>query len=82
MVSHLKLIIPMVIGELLFLFGFLSWIYGVLIQLIEPATLAFGLSHLIPWIRVDTFTILSFIVSAIGFLIWRLTKEMINSSKE
>ena len=82
MVSHPKLIIPMVIGELLFLFGLLAWIYGVLIQLIEPATLASGLSHLIPWIRVDTFTILSFIVSAIGFLIWRLAKEMISSSKE
>ena len=77
MVAYLKLVIK-VVGEFLFLFGLLAWVYGVLIQLIHPEWLTLGLSHLIPWIRVDTLTIISFIIAAIGFLIWRLSKESIN----
>ncbi len=76
MIGHAKLIVFKVIGELLFLFGLLAWIYGVLIQLIHPEFLPMGLSHIVPWIRVDTFTIICFFVSALGFLIWRLTKEL------
>lgn len=64
-------------GELLFLYGLLGWVYGILVQLTHPEWLPLGLSHLIPWIRVDTFTIISFILSAVGFLIWRLTRELI-----
>ncbi len=82
MVLHLKLVIPMVIGELLFLFGLFAWIYGVIIQLIHPEFLPTTLSHLVPWIRVDTFTIISFFLSAIGFFLWRLTKEIYNLSKK
>jgi hypothetical protein len=82
MPAHLKLIIPKVVGEFLFLFGILAWIYGVLIQFIYPDWLSLGLSHLIPWIRVDTFTILSFVVAAIGFLLWRLAKELSNSPQK
>ena len=66
------------VGELLFLFGFLGWVYGVLVQLIHPEWLPLGLSHLIPWIRVDTFTIICFIVSAVGFFTWRLTRELLS----
>lgn len=69
-------IIVKVIGQFLFLFGLLAWFYGVLVQLVHPDWLPLGLSHLLPWIRVDTFTIISFIIAAIGFLIWRLTKEL------
>jgi hypothetical protein len=76
MVAYLKLIIMKVSGEFLFLFGLLAWVYGVLIQLVHPEWLPLGLSHLTPWIRVDTFTITSFIVAAIGFLMWRLAKEL------
>ncbi len=76
MIAHAKLIVFKVCGELLFLFGLLAWIYGVLIQLIHPEFLPMGLSHIVPWIRVDTFTIACFFVSALGFLIWRLTKEL------
>jgi hypothetical protein len=65
-----------IIGQTLFLYGLLGWIYGVLVQLIDPDLLASPLSHLVAWIRVDTFTILSFILSALGFLIWRLTLEL------
>ncbi len=82
MALHLKLVIPMVIGELLFLFGLLAWIYGVIIQLVHPEFLSTTLSHLIPWIRVDTFTIISFFLSAIGFVLWRLIKEIFNLSKK
>jgi hypothetical protein len=64
-----------VIGEALFLYGLLGWTYGVLIQLTQPYVLTEHLSHLITWIRVDTFAVLSFILSIIGFFIWRLTRE-------
>lgn len=64
-----------VVGELLFFYGFLGWAYGVLVQLIHPDWLSFPLSHLTLWIRVDTFTIVSFIVSGAGFFVWRLAKE-------
>ena len=76
MSRHSKLIVLKVVGELFFLFGLLGWVYGVLIQLVHPEWVPLGLSHLAPWIRVDTFTIISFFISAIGFLIWRLTKEL------
>ena len=74
----LSIIVIKGVGELLFLFGFLGWVYGVLVQLIHPEWLPLGLSHLVPWIRVDTFTIISFVASAVGFLIWRLTRELMH----
>jgi hypothetical protein len=64
-----------VVGEALFLYGLLGWIYGVLIQITHPEFLPTSLSHLTPWIRVDTFAVLFFILSIIGFFIWRLTRE-------
>jgi hypothetical protein len=75
------MIVLKIFGEFLFLFGLLGWGYGVLIQLFYPDWLPLGLSHLTPWIRVDTFTILSFIVSAIGFLKWRLAKDLSKSQR-
>lgn len=64
-----------VFGEALFLYGLLGWGYGVLIQLRYPEFLSTGLSHLTPWIRVDTFTVLSFILSILGFFLWRIAEE-------
>jgi hypothetical protein len=64
-----------VVGQALFLYGLLGWIYGVLIQLTHPEFLATSLSHLTTWIRVDTFAVLSFILSIIGFFMWGLTRE-------
>jgi hypothetical protein len=81
MTAHLKLIVLKVIGEFLFLFGLLAWVYGVLVQFIHPELLSTGLSHLVPWIRVDTFTMISFFVAAIGFLVWRLAKEVLTTYK-
>lgn len=80
MVENLKLIVSKVIGEFLFLFGLLGWVYGVMFQFIFPDWLTGGLSHFTPWIRVDTFTIVSFFIAAIGFLVWRLTKELLDKS--
>jgi hypothetical protein len=65
-----------VVGEMLFLYGLLGWTYGVLVQLVHPYWLPLPLSHLIPWIRIDTFTILSFVLSAIGFVTWKITGEL------
>jgi len=77
-----KFVVVKVVGEALFLYGFLGWIYGVLVQLTNPRWLSLGLSHLTPWIRTDTFTIISFLISAIGFFTWRLAKESVNSAHE
>jgi hypothetical protein len=74
--TYKSIVVVKVVGEMLFLYGLLGWIYGVLIQLIHPDWLPSALSHLILWIRVDTFAVLSFILSALGFLIWRITKEL------
>ncbi|MGD0329195.1 MAG: hypothetical protein ABSB40_01970 [Nitrososphaeria archaeon] len=63
-----------VTGQFLFLYGLLGWLYGVALQFHDSKWLTYPLSHLTPWLRVDTFTIVSFIVSAVGFFIWRLTK--------
>jgi hypothetical protein len=71
-----------VVGELLFLFGFLGWVNGEIVQFTHPAWLSLPLSHLTPWIRVDTFAILSFIVSAAGFFMWRIAKELISPSQK
>ena len=64
-----------VVGEALFLYGLLGWTYGVLVQITQPEVLTEGLSHLAPWIRADTFAVFSFILSIVGFFIWRLTRE-------
>jgi hypothetical protein len=69
-----------ILGETAFLFGFLGWAYGVLIQVTHPEFLTTTLSHLTPWIRVDTFTMACFVVSLLGFILWRITKEVEKSS--
>jgi hypothetical protein len=69
-------VIIKVVGEMLFLYGLLGWTYGVLVQLLHPYWMSLPLSHLTVWIRIDTFTILSFILSAVGFLAWRISREL------
>ncbi|MGC9346439.1 MAG: hypothetical protein ACP5ER_06605 [Candidatus Bathyarchaeales archaeon] len=71
------LVVLKVIGETLFVYGLLGWIYGVLVQLFFPSWLCFGLSHLTPWIRIDTFAVISFIISIAGFFTSRLCKQLI-----
>ena len=69
-------IVLKVFGEVLFLYGFLGWLYGILINFLFPQWLPLPLSHLTLWIRTDTFTIALFFVSAIGFFIWQITREL------
>jgi hypothetical protein len=70
-------ILAKVIGQLLFLYGLFAWLDGVFIQFIYPNWLPLPVSHLLLWIRTDNFTILMFFVSALGFLMWRLSAEML-----
>ncbi|MGA3192928.1 MAG: hypothetical protein ABSD73_10525 [Candidatus Bathyarchaeia archaeon] len=65
-----------VVGEALFLYGLLGWIYGVLVDITHPDWLPLALSHLTTWIRTDTFAVLSFILSIIGFFVWRLAQKI------
>jgi hypothetical protein len=71
-----------VVGELLFLFGFFGWVNGEIVEFAHPESLSGPLSHLTPWIRVDTFAVLSFIASAVGFFVWRITKELASQSQK
>jgi hypothetical protein len=75
--SERKILVAKVAGELLFLYGLLAWLDGVVIQFTNPMWLAMPVSHLFLWLRTDTFTILSFIASALGFFVWRLAVELI-----
>jgi hypothetical protein len=75
--SERKILVAKVAGELLFLYGLLAWLDGVVIQFVDPMWLAMPVSHLFLWLRTDTFTILSFIASALGFFVWRLAVELI-----
>jgi len=72
--TEIKTIIQ-VIGETLFLYGLLSWVYGVILAFLHPSWLPYQASHLTPWLRQDTLTILSFFFSIAGFFAWRLMKE-------
>jgi hypothetical protein len=71
-----------VIGQVLFLYGLLAWLDGVVIQFTNPMWLAMPVSHLFLWIRTDTFTILSYILSAFGLFMWRLAVELTKPQKE
>jgi hypothetical protein len=77
--KHKYVIVAKIFGQFLFLFGLLSWFYGVLVQLIHPEWLTLSLSHLTPWLRVDTFTMMAFASAAVGFIIWRLSKGLFDS---
>jgi hypothetical protein len=76
-----KILVAKVAGELLFLYGLLAWLDGVVIQFTNPMWLEMPVSHLFLWLRTDTFTILSFIASGVGFFIWRVTVELIKSEQ-
>ncbi len=76
------MLVVKVFGQLLFLFGLLSWLDGVIVQITHPEWLPLSVSHLLPWIRTDTFTILMFIVSAVGFFVWRVIAEINKTDKK
>ena len=59
----------------IFVFSLLGGIYIILVSFFRAETLTIQLSHLTPWIREDTFGILSWITSFFSFLIWNLISE-------
>jgi hypothetical protein len=77
-----SILVIRVTGEMLFIYGLLGWVYGVAIQFYNPTWLLTGISHLTPWLRLDTFTVVSFFASAFGFFIWRLTAKSIDCSSD
>ena len=76
------LLVLKVVGQIMFIYGLLAWFYGIIIQFTHPEWLPLPLSHLAHWLRTDTFTILAFIASAVGFFVWRLSVELIKSNKK
>jgi hypothetical protein len=76
------LIVVKVFSQLLFLFGLLAWADGAVVQITHPEWLPISISHLLPWIRTDTFTIAMFILSAVGFFVWRVIVELTKTVKE
>jgi hypothetical protein len=56
-------------------YGMAGWIYVGLCALVAPATLALPLTHLLPALREDTSGMLSFIVSFLGFISYRITRR-------
>jgi hypothetical protein len=75
------LLVIKVAAQALFMYGLLAWLYGIVIQETHPEWLSLPLSHLTLWLRTDTFTILSFFVSAFGFVVWRLIVELMKRNK-
>ncbi len=61
------------VGLALAIYGFAAWGYVALVALIQPQTLAWRLTHLASWPRTDTFGEISFVVSFLGFIVFRLT---------
>ena len=78
--SNRTMLVTKVVGQVLFLYGLLAWLDGVVVQFTNPMWLAMPVSHILN-IRTDTFTILMFIVSAFGFFLWRVTAELIKSEQ-
>jgi hypothetical protein len=72
------------IGLTMFVFGLLAWLYDITFQLLYPTWATAPFSHLgfppFNW-RVDEVGMLSFAVSAIGFLIWRIRGKRLGASR-
>jgi hypothetical protein len=73
--SHWTVSIIKSFALMLFVFGMLAWLYGITIQITHPDWLTLPLSHIVET-RLDTFTIVMFILSALGFFVWRLIAEL------
>jgi uncharacterized membrane-anchored protein len=56
------------------IYGMIGWIYVGICALTAPSTLALPLTHLVPWLREDTYGVISFVLSFVGFVIYRMTR--------
>jgi hypothetical protein len=59
----------------IFVFGLLGWAYIALNAEVHPDTLSLPLTHLLPYPREDTFGVMSFLASFVGFFIWRYVTD-------
>ena len=57
------------------IYGFAGWAYVAVVALALPNTLPWQLTHLASWPRTDTFGELSFAVSFVAFIAYRLTRD-------
>jgi hypothetical protein len=57
------------------IYGMAGWIYVMICSLAAPNTLALPLTHLLPWLREDTSGVISFILSFIGFVTYRVIRS-------
>ncbi len=62
-------------GKMMCIYGGLTWLYVMVINFTYPEWLAMPFSHLTLWIRTDTVGMIAFVISAVGFWIWEVTKE-------
>jgi hypothetical protein len=72
------------IGLTMFIFGLLVWLYVIGLQFVHPYWITGRFSHLrfapFDW-RLDDVGIVSFAVSAIGFLIWRIETKKSSANR-
>lgn len=59
-------------------YGFASWVYVAAVALVLPETLPLQLTHFASWPRTDTFGELSFAISFVAFIAYRLTRNHSN----
>ena len=73
---HMKaLLVVRALSLTLFLFGLLTWLYVVAIQITHPMFLPIQLSHIQIFplnVRVDVVGIAAFFVSGLSFFVWQL----------
>jgi hypothetical protein len=58
-----------------FVHGMAGWVYIAGAALVHPQSLSWGLSHITPWIREDTFGFLCFALSIVSLFVYNLTKD-------
>ncbi len=69
----LRALVPTV-ALALAIYGFAAWVYVAAVALVAPETLPVQLTHLARWPRTDTFGEVSFVVSFVSFVAYRLTR--------
>jgi hypothetical protein len=61
------------------IYGFAAWAYVAAVAIALPYTLSWQLTHLSRWPRTDTFGEMSFVVSFLAFIAYRLTRDASSS---
>jgi hypothetical protein len=56
-------------------YGMVGWVYVAICGLVAPNTLHLPLTHLLPHLREDTSGVISFIISFISFVIYRIIRD-------